>query len=115
MMRPLRNSYEPVLNDLSKSAGRLSSKSVLQKPAGVVYLLSVTICGKMVLKDSRIGLTGLISATWTSMLSSHNLLHSATLDLWRQMDGKNTGDAAVLWSVDDPAEKFAVSDLILRI
>jgi hypothetical protein len=86
-MRPLRSYYEPVLDDLSESAGRLSSKSVLQKPAGVF--------------------------TWTSLLSSHDLSHSATLDLRRQMAGKNAGDAAVLRSVDDLAETFAVADLIL--
>ncbi|PLW23259.1 hypothetical protein PCASD_16414 [Puccinia coronata f. sp. avenae] len=112
-MRPLRSSYEPVLEDLSESAGRLSIESVLQKPAGVVYLLSVTIRGKFVSKDSRIGSTGLISASWTSLLTSHELSHSATLDLRRQMDGGNTGDAAAPWSVDDLAEKVTVTDLIL--
>ncbi|PLW09863.1 hypothetical protein PCASD_22624 [Puccinia coronata f. sp. avenae] len=103
----------PSPHDLSESAGRLSSKSDLQKPAGVVYLLPVTIRGKIGLKDSRIGLNGLISAPWTSLLSSHDLSQLATLDLQRQMDGENAGDAAVPRSVDDLAELFSVADLIL--
>jgi len=111
--RGLRNSYQRGLDNLPESEVRLSSENEHQKPAGVFYLLSITIFGKIISKDSRIESTGPISATWTSLLSSHDLTDSTTLDLRRKLNNESSEAAAMSWSGDEQAEKLAVTDLIL--
>lgn len=111
--RGLRNTHQPGLDDLPESEVRLSSENEHQKPAGVFYLLSITFSGKIISKDSRIESTGPISATWTSLLSSHDLTDSKTLDLRRKLNFKSSEAAAMPWPGDEQPEKLAVTDLIL--
>ncbi|KAA1101491.1 hypothetical protein PGT21_022455 [Puccinia graminis f. sp. tritici] len=110
---PLRHSHDPGVDDTSGSEVGLQ----LKNSVGVVYLLSITIRGKMVSKHSRIESTGPIGSTWTCLLSSLDLSDSATLDLCRQTTEESLGIPLVPYRGDEQAEKFAwrspVHDLIL--
>ncbi|KAI9618252.1 hypothetical protein H4Q26_012607 [Puccinia striiformis f. sp. tritici PST-130] len=113
----LRNAHGPGPDDVPESKARLPSQNESKQPAGSVYLFSITIQGKMVSKDSSVESTGPISATWTSLLSSHNLSDSTTLELQRQTTKENMGHKTMPWLGVEQSERFRsqnpLNDVIL--
>jgi hypothetical protein len=110
---PLMHSHDPGVVEKSVSEAGLQ----LKKSVGVVYLLSITIQGKMVSKHARIESTGPIGGTWTCLLSSLDLFDCTTLDLCRQTTEESLGIPLVPYRGDEQAVKFArrspIHDVIL--